>query len=160
MAARMRVASLVVVLLVSAGLGGALVAAGAPRKGEPTPLAGVPLNGPSNLHLLVASNPPFVLDVDRARITPIRAPAAMKRGVLWVMPVAGDAGVIVARYPEAQIYVLRAAGARPTFLGMGRDAVPSGNGRAIWITSVRKSACRLRQVGLDGRQIGQAHSFA
>jgi hypothetical protein len=156
----MRVAGLVVVLLVSAGLGGALVAAGAPRKGEPTLLAGVPFKGTSNLHLLVASNPPFVLDVDTTRIAPIRAPAAMKRGVLWVMPVAGEAGLIVARYPKAQFYVLRAGAARPTFLGMGSDAVPSGNGRSVWIKGVGRSACRLRQVGLDGRQIGQAHSFA
>src|SRR6266487_4509221 len=107
----MRVVGLVVAVLVSAGLGGALVAAGASETGDPVPLAGLPLNRASHLHLLVASNPPFVLDVDTGRVTPIRAPAAMKRGVLSVTAVAGEAGVIVAGYP-GQIYLVRARGAR------------------------------------------------
>ncbi len=156
----MRVVAFVVAFLVSAGLGVGSVSADAVRSRELVPLAGVPFRAASHLHLLVASNPPFVLDVDTGRIDPVRVPAVMRRGALSVTPIAGDAGVIVAGYPKAQIYVLRARRARPTFLGIGRYAVPSGDGRSVWIKSVGSSACLLRQVGLDGHQIGQAQPFA
>jgi hypothetical protein len=155
----MRAVAFVVAVLVVAGLGGALVALGVSGTGDPVPLAGEPLKGASRLHLLVASNPPFVLDVDTGRVTPIPAPAVMKRGVVSVTAVAGEAGLIVAGYP-GQIYLLRAPGARPISVGAGRHAVPSGDGRSVWIKSVRGSRCRLRRVGLDGHQIGQAQSFA
>ena len=83
----------------------------------------------------------------------------MKRGVVSVTAVAGDAGVIRAGYP-GQVYLLRAPAARPIFVGAGRQAVPSGDGRSVWIKSISKSACRLRRVGLDGHQIGPAQSLA
>jgi hypothetical protein len=156
----MRPPTIVVALLVGAGIGAAGVAADAVARGEPVPLARAALEGASHLHLLVASSPPFVLDVDTAQVSPIRAPAVMKKGVLWVVPVAGQAGVIVVRYPKAQFYVLRGRRQQPTFLGMGRDVVPSGEGRYVWIKSVNKSVCLLRQVAFDGHQIGQAHPFA
>jgi hypothetical protein len=38
--------------------------------------------------------------------------------------------------------------------------VPSGDGKSVWIKSVNRSACLLRQVALDGRQIGRAQPFA
>jgi hypothetical protein len=147
-------------LLVASGVGGALVGVGASGPDDPVPLAGVPLKGASGLHVLVANNPPFVLDVDTGRVTPIRAPVAMKRGVLWVAAVAGLAGVVVAGYPDERIYAVRARGARPIFLGRGRDAVPSGVGNSVWIKTAGGSACGLRQVGLDGQQIGQDQPFA
>jgi hypothetical protein len=75
-----------------------------------------------------------------------------------VTAVAGEAGVILAGYPE-QVYLLRARGARPIFVGAGRQAVPSGDGKSVWIKSISGSACRLRRVGLDGHQIGQAQSL-
>jgi hypothetical protein len=156
----MRLVVASVAVLVCAGLGGALVAVGAAGTGDPVSLSGVAFKGGSHLHLLVANNPPFVLDVDTGRVTPIRAPVVMKRGVLSVTAVAGEAGVIVAGYPNAQIYVVRARGARPILLGGGRNAVPSGEGKSVWIKSVSGSACNLRQVGLDGHRIGQARSFA
>ena len=156
----MRLIALVVAVLVGVGLGGALVAVGASGTGDPVPLTGIPLKGASRLHLLVASNPPFALDADTGRVTPIRAPVVMKRGELSVTAVAGDAGVIVARYPKAQIYVVRARGARPVFLGAGRDAVPSGDGTSVWIKSISGLDCALRQVGLDGHQLGKAQSIA
>jgi hypothetical protein len=156
----MRLVAVVVSVLAGAGLGGALVAVGAARTGDPVRLSGTAFEGASHLHLLVANNPPFVLDVDARRVTPIRAPVVMKRGVLSVTAVAGEAGVIVAGYPKAQIYVIRARRAPPIFLGGGRDAVPSGDGRSVWIKTVTASACGLREVGLDGHQIGQAQSFA
>jgi hypothetical protein len=158
----MRVAASVAAVLVSAVLGAAGVAAEGVKTREPVPLAGAALKNPSNLHLLVANNPPFILDVDTGQVSPIRAPAVMKKGVLWVVAVAGQAGVIVldVSYPKAQIYVLRGRGTRPTFLGRGRDVVPSRDGRSVWIKSVNTSACLLRQVALNGHQVGQAQPFA
>jgi len=156
----MRVVAFLSALLVAAGVGGALVAVGASGTGDPVPLAGVPLTGASRLHLLVANNPPFVLDVDTGRVTPIRAPVAMKRGVLWVTAVAGVAGVVVAGDLDARIYAVRARGARPIFLGRGRSAVPSGDGNSVWIKTAGSSACGLRQVGLDGHQIEPEQPFA
>jgi hypothetical protein len=154
----MRLVASVVAVLTSV-LAGAQASVGASAPLDPVPLAGTPLSEASRLHLLVASNPPFVLDVDSGRVSPIRAPVVMKRGVLSVTAVAGEAGVIVAGYPR-QIYVVRARGARPTYVGGGRDVVPSGDGRSVWTKSVSRSACRFRRVGLDGHQIGQAQPFA
>jgi hypothetical protein len=144
----MRLVASVVAVLTSV-LAGAQASVGASAPLDPVPLAGTPLSEASRLHLLVASNPPFVLDVDSGRVSPIRAPVVMKRGVLSVTAVAGEAGVIVAGFP-GQIYVVRARGARPTYVGGGRDVVPSGDGRSAWIKSVSRSACRFRRVGLDG----------
>jgi hypothetical protein len=155
----MRLTASVAAVLVSTGLGAVLAAVATSGTGDPVPLAGEPLKGASRLHLLVASNPPFILDVDTERVTPIPAPAVMKRGVVSVTAVAGKAGVILAGYPE-QVYLLRARRARPIFVGAGRQAVPSGDGTSVWIKSINGSACQLRRVGLDGHQIGQAQSLA
>jgi|tagenome__1003787_1003787.scaffolds.fasta_scaffold20699817_1 hypothetical protein len=157
----MRAVVVVLVVLVSTGLaGGVLVSAGASGTGDPVPVTGVAFKGASHLHLLVASNPPFILDVDSGRVTRIRAPVVISRGVLSVTAVAGVAGVVVAGGPTAQIYVVRARGARPVFLGGGSYAVPGSDGRSVWIKSVSGSACAIRQVELGGHQIGQAHSVA
>lgn len=40
---------------------------------EPAPLRGAPLQGETGLRLVVADNPPFVLDVDTGRVTPVPA---------------------------------------------------------------------------------------
>ena len=156
----MRVAAFVAAVLVGAGLVDALIAVGASETGQPVPLAGLPLSGTSHLHLLVADNPPFVVDVDSGRVTPLRAPVAMRHGVLWVTAAAGDAGVIVAGHPKGQIYGVGARGARLIFLGRGSAVVPSSVRRSVWIKSKAGSACRLRQVALEGHQIGQASSLA
>jgi hypothetical protein len=156
----MRVVAFVAAVLVGAGPVDALVEVGASETGQPVPLAGLPLSGTSHLHLLVADNPPFVVDVDTGRFTPLRAPVAMRHGVLWVTAAAGDAGVIVAGHPKGQIYGVGARRARLIFLGRGSAVVPSSAGRSVWIKSKAGSACRLRQVALDGHQIGQASSLA
>ena len=80
MVGAMRMVASVVAVLVSAGLGAVLVGFATSGTGDPVPLAGEPLKRVPRLHLLVASNPPFVLDVGTGRVTPIRAPAVMKRG--------------------------------------------------------------------------------
>jgi hypothetical protein len=145
----MRVHRAVVIAALLAGLGG----------GDPSPLAGSPPRGPSGLHLLVASNPPFVLDVDTGRIAPVRAPVAMKRGILWVASVGGTAGVVVARYPKSLIYAVRGRRARPVFLGSGRVVVPGSDGKSVWIKTVDGPVCSLRHVALDGRRLSEAQPF-
>jgi hypothetical protein len=80
--------------------------------------------------------------------------------VLWVTAVVGVAGLVVAGDPDERIYAVRARGARPIFLGRGRSAVPSGDGTSAWIKTAGSSACGLRQVGLDGHQIGEEQPFA
>ena len=128
---------------------------------EPVPLRGVPLGRETGLRLLVADNPPFVLDVDRGSVTRVPGVRAMKRGVLWVVGVAGRAAVVVARSaPDAELYAVRGRGARVSYLGTGRDVTPASDGRAVWIKSfVNRSNCALRQVGLDGREIRAPRSF-
>ena len=143
----MRALALLVAVLAGAGAGG------------PRPVAGTPLRS-SHLHLLVASNPPFVLDVDTGRVTPIRAPAAMKHGVLSVTAVGGKAGTIVAGYPNGRIYTLRARAALPVYVGRGSAVVPSVDGTSLWIKSGSGSSCLIRRVSLDGNPIGSAHSVA
>lgn len=143
-----------------AALVAVLAGAGSVGAGEPGPVAGLPLKAASHLHLLVANNPPFVLDVDSGRVTPIRAPAAMRHGVLWVTAVGGDAGAIVAGYPNGRIYTLRARAARPVYVGRGSAAVPGADGKSIWIKSGSGSSCLIRRVGLDGRRIGEARPVA
>jgi len=66
------------------------------RPRQPAPLRGVPLRGETGLRLVVADIPPFVLDVGTGRATPVLGIPAVKRGVLWVVGVAGRAAVAVA----------------------------------------------------------------
>ncbi len=131
------------------------------RSREPAPLRGAPLGRETGLRLLVADNPPFVLDVDRGSVTRVPGVRAMKRGVLWVVGVEGRAAVVVARSaPDAELYAVRGRGARVSSLGTGRDVRPASDGRAVWIKSfVNRSNCALRQVGLDGREIRAPRSF-
>jgi hypothetical protein len=128
---------------------------------KPAPLRGVPLGGETGLRLVVADNPPFVLDVDRASAKPLPGVPVMKRGVLSVVGVAGRAAVVVAGLaPDAKLYAVRGRGARVSSLGTGRNVWPAKDGRAVWVQSfVNRSHCALRQVGLDGREIRARRAF-
>jgi hypothetical protein len=70
----MRISFVTIVLVLAAAIAPlrpavpAMVRAG----GDPAPLAGVPLRAQTGLRLVVADNPPFVLDVDSRRVTPLR----------------------------------------------------------------------------------------
>lgn len=159
----MRIAAPLIALALAAIIG--LSARAAPstlhRSREPVPLRGVPLRGETGLRLLVADNPPFVLDVDTGSVTPLPGVPAMNRGVLWVVGVAGRAAVVVAQSaPDAKLYAVRGRGPLVSYLGTGRDVTPASDGRAVWITSfVSRSHCALRQVGLDGREIRAPRAF-
>lgn len=74
----------------------AAVGSAAPGASRPPgPLSGVPLRGETGLRLLVADNPPFVLDVDSGSVTPLRGVPALTGGVLWVVGVKGGGGAVV-----------------------------------------------------------------
>jgi hypothetical protein len=120
---------------------------------QPEPLRGVPLGRETGLRLVVADIPPFVLDVDSGHVAPVSGVPAVKRGVLWVVAVAGRAAVVLAQIaPEAKLYALRGQGAPVSYLGTGRKVWPARGGRAVWIQGlVGRSHCALRRVALDGR---------
>lgn len=129
-----------------------VAAADAAKTAAPKPLRGIPLRGETGLRLLVAANPPFVLDVDSGRAAPVSGIAARDQGVLSVRAVGGRAAVIVAQpaWPRAELYGVRGRSAKVTSLGTGKAVMPAKDGQAVWIKSASgRSRCTLRKVGLD-----------
>jgi hypothetical protein len=126
---------------------------------SPPPLRGVSLTGPTGLRLLVANNPPFLLDVDTGRITRVGGLNVRDKPVLSVRAVGREAVVWLDRrapatkIPAAEIYVVRHGAARATRLATGWEFAPAADGRAIWLKSYTPTRrCILREVALDGRQ--------
>jgi len=138
----------------------ALTAAGSAAP-VPRPLHGVPLRGQTGIRLLVASNPPYVLDVDSGRTAPVRGIPNVPHATLSVRPAGRDALVVLDRVPVRprrklpveEIYVVRHGTTTAKLLGTGWGVVPSADGRAVWISAhVGVSRCQLRGVSLGGRQ--------
>ena len=132
------------------------------RPREPTALRGVPLHGTTGLRLVVADKPPFVLDVDRGSVAPVRAVPTVKRGVLWVVGVGGRAAVVgvASAWRRAGLYAVRGRGARVSYLGTGSNVWPVRGGRAVWVQGlVGRSRCTLREVALDGRVLRAPRAF-
>lgn len=158
----MRIAVSILALSLSASIG--LTARAATydleRARDPVPLAGMPLQAPTGLRLLVADNPPFVLDVDTGKVIPVAGVPALSRGTVWVVGVGGRRAVVVAsaRWQRADIYAVSRVG-QVSQLGTGANAWPAADGRAVWIQSALQSGCTLRQVGLDGRPIRAPRRF-
>jgi hypothetical protein len=118
-----------------------------PRPTCPRPryLEGRPLAGPTGLALLVASDPPQVVDVDRGTRRRVGGlPAG--REPYAVSPPGG--GAIVAA--DRQVFVLRRGTWRATPVGRGTYGVASLDGRGVWLPE-DGARCGLREVGLDGR---------
>lgn len=136
------------------------VAAGGTTE-TPGPLRGIALGRETGLRLVVADNPPFVLDVDSGRVTRLPAVRPLSRGVLSVHEVAGRAAVVVARPgPDAVLYGVSGRAARVSPLGTGREVAPAADGRSVWVKGVTsRSRCTLRQVDLDGRQLRAPRPF-
>jgi hypothetical protein len=133
-----------------------VLAAGA---SAPKPLGGVPLTGKTGLRLVVANDPPFVLDVDTGRITTVGGLNVRDNPVLSVLAVGRDAVVWLDRRspssgaPAAEIYVVRHGATSATRLATAWDVAPAVDGRAVWLKSYKGARhCILREVGLDGRQ--------
>ena len=108
-------------------------------------LEGRPLTGPTGLRLLVASNPPRLLDVDRGtsrRVDGIPAgqdPFAVSR--------VGDDALIAG---DRELLVLRRGATRASPLGRGIRAEASLDGRGGWPPEHGRRRL-LRELGLDGR---------
>jgi hypothetical protein len=137
------------------------LAAGGSAELQPVPLRGAAIRRETGLHLLVADNPPFLLDVDTGRVTPVPGVPAMDRGILWVVGVGGRAGVVVAQSaPDTRIHAVRGREARVSYVGTGTDVTPASGGRGVWVKSfVTRSRCALRQVSLDGRETRASKRF-
>jgi hypothetical protein len=121
----------------------------------PPPLHGVPLTGHTGLRLLVANDPPLLVDVDSGRSTPVTGLQLRGEPVLSVLPVGKDAVVWLARRTrgllQAEIFVVRQGTAKATRLATAWQVAPSADGRAVWLTSfVDGRDCTLRELGLDG----------
>jgi hypothetical protein len=143
-------AALVAALAVAAGC-----SAAAPRAAPPPPppttaavaeyLQGRPLDGATGLRLLLASDPPRLLDVDRGisqRV--VGVPAG--QGPFSVSPV-GDGAIVAA---DREVFVLRRGSGRATPVGRGGNAMASLDGRGVWLLQ-QGTTCGLREVFLDGR---------
>lgn len=123
---------------------------------EPPPLHGVPLTGHTGLRLLVANNPPFLLDVDSGRVTPVSGLQLQDQPVLSVLKAGRDAVVWLDRQaatgvPRADIYVVRRGATKASKLATASDVAPSADGRAVWLKSFTDARhCTLRELGLDG----------
>ena len=117
---RLVIAALVALLLVAT--------AGSASPG-PRPLRGVTLREKTGLRLLVANNPPFVLDVDSGRATPVTGLAKAPRAVVSVLAAGQDAVVWLDRarrgrkVPQAALYVVRRGTTRATRLSGGWSVV-------------------------------------
>ena len=143
-------AALAAALAVAAGC-----TAAAPRAAPPPPppttaavaeyLQGQPLAGPTGLWLLVASDPPRLLDVDRGTSQRVGGVPA-GQGPFSVSPV-GDDAIIAA---DREAFVLRRGSERATPVGRGGNAMASLDGRGVWLFQ-QGTTCGLREVFLDGR---------
>ena len=127
---------------------GVLLASGA-AAGEPVELQGDPLRAPTGLRLLVADDPPFVLDVDTGKTVRPRALRALSS--VSVLSVAGRAGVVVA---GRDAYAVQGRAEKVARLGAVREVVPSAGGLAVWLKVSAGTGCVLKEVRLTGSATG------
>ena len=151
---------LVVAALVSGVASTATRDAAAGQAALPKPLRGMPLTGSTGLKLLVAADPPVLLDVDSGRITPVGGLNVHGNPVLSVLAVGRDAVIWLdrrtpaKRSPTAEIYVVHHDGATATRIATAWGVEPAANGQAVWLTSFKDAHhCELREVALSGRQL-------
>jgi hypothetical protein len=145
-----RLAAAVAALAVAAA--GCTTAGPAPADGAaarppdaPRFLAGRPLEGPTGLRLLVAGDPPRLLDLDRGSSRPVGGlPAG--QGPVSVTAL-GDGALVIA---DPEVFVLGRGSLRARRVGRAVDAVASPDGRGLWLLE-RGRRCRLREVDLGGR---------
>lgn len=130
-----------------------VAALGALGAGEPGEWHGRHLGSQTGLRLVVADEPPFVLDVDGGSVTRLRGVG----NTLYVVS-ASDGGVVMAAEPgtpatNLRLWAVLGPGAAPTPIGDGRDVVPAAGRAGVWVTRiVRPRHCVLLRIGLDGRR--------
>lgn len=136
----------------------AALAPAQPADSVPAPLSGVPLAEATGLELLVASNPPFVINIDTGRITHVRGLDVRGEPVLTVLDVGRNAVVWLQRratgrsVPRAEIYVVPDGTTRATRIATAWEVAPSIDGAGVWLKGyVSRGRCSLREVDLDGR---------
>jgi len=132
-------------------VGGATASTAAPI--VPRLLAGVPLAGPTGLELLVSANPPRLLDVDAGTSRKVAGLPGDPDRVSWVQPAGRDAVIVSeATATGGEVFLLRRDAVRATAIGRASDAIPSRDGRGLWLWRYHDGRrCTLREVGLDGR---------
>jgi hypothetical protein len=113
-----------------------------PGAGTPRYLKGRPLTEPTGLRLLVASDPPRLVDVDRGTSRPVDGLPTGE--VPFSVAAVGEDAIVAA---DRQVFVLERWSPRARQVGAG-DAVASLDGRGIWLLE-RGRRCTLREIGLD-----------
>lgn len=159
---RIALPTVALALAVIAGLSAPAAPSTVRGAGEPVPLSGAPIPGDTGLRLVVADNPPFVLDVDTGSVTSVPGVPPLNGGTVSIVGVAGRAAVVVARpdWPRADLYAVRGPAARVSALGSGTDVAPAADGRSVWVkTSSGEARCALRQISLDGQTIRAPRAF-
>jgi hypothetical protein len=140
------------------------------RRGDeaPRPLYGIPLDQRTRLKLVVAADPPFVLDVDTAKATPLTGVDVADTPTLSVMAVGSSAVISVEhrtppRLPASEIYVVRRGDTRARLITTGAavTAAPAAGGEAVWLKSYEDSRhCSLRKIALTGKQLRSRTAIA
>lgn len=129
---------------------------------EPGRLQGVPLRGTTGLRLVVADNPPFVLDVDTGSVTPVAAIPALEQGVVWTVSIRGQAAIVAMSraWLGADLYAVRGREPQVVPLGTGWNVTAAVDGRSVWVQSFfTRSRCTLRRVALDGQELRPPRPF-
>jgi hypothetical protein len=130
----------------------------------PRPLHGVPLVGRTRLRLLVAADPPFVLNVDSGQVTPITGVNIRGQPVLTVQPVGRDAVLWVDGRPgrtPAVTYVVSHGMTRAIRIGTGSAVAPADHGHGVWLIQARRAhRCALREVSLTGATLRRPRPVA
>jgi hypothetical protein len=154
----MRSIGLAVTLVLATLVGLPASSAASPR--DPMPLQGAPLRGATGLKLLVADNPPRLLDVDTGRVTRLRGAPNQTYPVVWVANISGLGAVVMAGGGvEADAFGVSRPAARAVPLGKARQ-VWAAEGRAVWLQrSAGRAKCSLRKVGLNGRRLRGPRPF-
>jgi len=135
--------------------------AAASAQARPGELRGVPLTGATGLVLLVSADPPYLLDVDTGRVTPVKGLSVYGPGpVLSVLAAGPDAVVWIDRGPLASgipregLYLVRHGSAFATGIAAGSDVQPAAGGRSVWVKSfIDAHHCTLREISLAGRPL-------
>jgi hypothetical protein len=133
---------------------------------DPTkPLRGVPLTERTGLRLLIADNPPILLDVDTGSTQRITGVPRDRDQVVWLQAVGEHAVIMVDQVcldcapdasvpPRAKAFLLRRDSTAAIPIGPAWSVAPARGGQAMWMLNYADAThCTLRQVGLDGRRL-------
>jgi hypothetical protein len=128
----------------------------------------VRLGRQTRLKLLVAADPPFLLDVDTGKVTPLTGVDIADTPTLSVMEVGTKTVISVEhgtppKLPSSELYVVGRGGTRASRIATGSaiTAAPAADGAAVWVKSYETSRqCSLREVALTGKQLRRATRIA